>query len=136
MLVLKGRLKAGDYFVCGPQFGKVRGLLNDQGQKVEEVYPGLPVEVQGFSGVPEAGDEFLVLEDERKAKQIAMMRQQKQREATLARISRVTLEKLYQQEGRRRQGTEDGAQGRCARLHRSPGQGPVRTGEQGDQGLS
>jgi len=82
VLVLSGMLKAGDYFVCGPQFGRVRGLLNDQGQKVEEVYPGMPAEVQGFSGVPEAGDEFQVLEDERKAKQIAMMRQQKQREAT------------------------------------------------------
>ena len=101
VLVQQGILKAGDYFVCGPQFGKVRGLLNDQGQKVEEVTPGIPVEVQGFSGVPEAGDEFLVLEDEKKAKQIAMMRQQKQREAALARISRVSLEKLYQriQEG-------------------------------------
>jgi translation initiation factor IF-2 len=101
VLVQKGMLKAGDHFVCGPQFGKVRAMLNDQGQKVEEVYPGMPVEVQGFSGVPEAGDEFLVLEDERKAKQIAMMRQQKQREAALARISRVSLEKLYQriQEG-------------------------------------
>ena len=101
VLVQKGTLKAGDYFVCGPQFGRVRALLNDEGQKVEEVYPGMPVEVQGFSGVPEAGDEFQVLEDERKAKQIAMMRQQKQREATLARISRVSLEKLYQriQEG-------------------------------------
>jgi translation initiation factor IF-2 len=101
VLVQSGVLKAGDYFVCGPQFGKVRGLLNDQGQKEDEVYPGVPVEVQGFSGVPEAGDEFLVLEDERKAKQIAMMRQQKQREAALARISRVSLEKLYQriQEG-------------------------------------
>jgi len=101
VLVQKGVLKAGDYFVCGPQFGKVRAMLNDQGQKVEEVSPGMPVEVQGFSGVPEAGDEFLVLEDERKAKQIAMMRQQKQREAALARISRVSLEKLYQriQEG-------------------------------------
>jgi translation initiation factor IF-2 len=101
VLVLKGMLKAGDYFVCGPQFGRVRALLNDEGQKVEEVYPGMPAEVQGFSGVPEAGDEFQVLEDERKAKQIAMMRQQKQREATLARISRVSLEKFYQriQEG-------------------------------------
>ena len=57
----------------------------------------MPVEVQGFNGIAEAGDEFQVLEDERKAKQIAMMRQQKLREATLARISRVTLEKLYQQ---------------------------------------
>ncbi len=101
VLVQRGVLRAGDYFVCGPQFGRVRGLLNDQGLKVEQVHPGLPVEVQGFSGVPEAGDEFLVLEDERKAKQIAMMRQQKQREAALARISRVSLEKLYQriQEG-------------------------------------
>ena len=59
--------------------------------------PGLPVEVQGFSGVPEAGDEFQVLEDERRVKQIAMMRQQKQREAALARLSRVSLERLYQQ---------------------------------------
>jgi translation initiation factor IF-2 len=97
VLVQEGTLKPGDYFVCGPQYGRVRALFDDRGEKVEEVPPGLPAEVQGFNGVPEAGDEFLVLEDERKAKQIAMMRQQKQREATLARISRVTLEKLYQQ---------------------------------------
>jgi len=97
VLVQEGTLKPGDYFVCGPQYGRVRALFDDRGEKVEEVPPGLPAEVQGFSGVPEAGDEFLVLADERKAKQIAMMRQQKQREATLARISRVTLEKLYQQ---------------------------------------
>jgi translation initiation factor IF-2 len=97
VLVQEGTLKPGDYFVCGPQYGRVRALFDDRGEKVDEVPPGLPVEVQGFSGVPEAGDEFLVLEDERKAKQIAMMRQQKLREATMARISRVTLEKLYQQ---------------------------------------
>ena len=97
VLVQEGTLKPGDYFVCGPQFGRVRALFDDRGEKVEEVPPGLPAEVQGFSGVPEAGEEFLVLEDERKAKQIAMMRQQKLREATLARISRVSLEKLYQQ---------------------------------------
>jgi translation initiation factor IF-2 len=97
VLVQEGTLKPGDYFVCGPQYGRVRALFDDRGEKVDEVPPGLPAEVQGFSGVPEAGDEFLVLEDERKAKQIAMMRQQKQREATLARISRVSLEKLYQQ---------------------------------------
>ncbi|MCK9377596.1 MAG: translation initiation factor IF-2 [Syntrophobacterales bacterium] len=97
VLVQEGTLKPGDYFVCGPQYGRVRALFDDRGEKIEEVPPGLPAEVQGFNGVPEAGDEFQVLEDERKAKQIAMMRQQKQREATLARISRVTLEKLYQQ---------------------------------------
>ncbi len=96
VLVQQGTLKPGDYFVCGLQFGRVRALFDDRGEKVEEVLPGLPAEVQGFSGVPGAGDEFLVLEDERKAKQIAMMRQQKQREAALARLSRVSLEKLYQ----------------------------------------
>ena len=96
VLVQQGTLKPGDYFVCGLQFGRVRALFDDRGLKVEEVLPGLPAEVQGFSGVPEAGDEFLVLEDERKARQIAMMRQQKQREAALARLSRVSLEKLYQ----------------------------------------
>jgi translation initiation factor IF-2 len=96
VLVQEGTLKPGDYFVCGSQYGRVRALFDDRGEKVEEVLPGLPAEVQGFSGVPGAGDEFLVLEDERKAKQIAMMRQQKQREAALARLSRVSLEKLYQ----------------------------------------
>ncbi|HEY9072678.1 MAG TPA: translation initiation factor IF-2, partial [Desulfobaccales bacterium] len=97
VLVQQGTLKVGDYFVCGSQYGRVRAMFDDLGHKVEEVTPGLPVEVQGFNGIADAGDEFMVLEDERKAKQIAMMRQQKLREATLARISRVTLEKLYQQ---------------------------------------
>ncbi len=97
VLVQKGTLRQGDYFVCGPEYGRVRALFDDIGNRVEMVTPGLPVEVQGFSGVPEAGDDFQVLEDERKVKQIAMMRQQKQREATLARLSRVSLEKLYQQ---------------------------------------
>jgi len=97
VLVQKGTLRQGDYFVCGPQYGRVRALFDDMGNRVEKVTPGLPVEVQGFSGVPEAGDEFQVLEDERKVKQIAMMRQHKQREAALARLSRVSLERLYQQ---------------------------------------
>ncbi|MDP3182421.1 MAG: translation initiation factor IF-2, partial [Desulfobaccales bacterium] len=96
VLVQQGTLHPGDYFVCGLQYGRVRALFDDRGEKVEEVLPGLPAEVQGFSGVPGAGDEFLVLEDERKAKQIAMMRQEKQREAALARLSRMSLEKLYQ----------------------------------------
>ena len=97
VLVLDGTLKVGDYFVCGSQYGRVRAMFDDRGNKVEEATPGLPVEVQGFNGIADAGDEFQALQDERKAKQIAMMRQQKLREATLARISRVTLEKLYQQ---------------------------------------
>lgn len=97
VLVQKGTLKQGDYFVCGTEYGRVRAMFDDLGNRVEEATPGIPVEVQGFSGVPEAGDEFQVLEDERKAKQIAMMRQQKQREAVLARMTKVSLERLYQQ---------------------------------------
>jgi translation initiation factor IF-2 len=97
VLVQKGTLKPGDYFVCGPQYGRVRALFDELGQRIETVTPGLPVEVQGFSGVPEAGDEFQVLKGERQVKQIAMMRQQKQREGALARLSRVSLERFYQQ---------------------------------------
>jgi translation initiation factor IF-2 len=97
VMVQKGTLKQGDYFVCGQEYGRVRALFDDQGKRIDEAPPGWPAEVQGFSGVPEAGDEFLVMEDERKAKQIAMMRQQKQREAAMARLSRVSLEKIYQQ---------------------------------------
>ena len=97
VLMQKGTLKQGDYFVCGHLYGRVRALFDDMGNRTEAVTPGLPAEIQGFSGVPEAGDEFQVLEDERKVKQIATMRQQKQREATLARLSKVSLERLYQQ---------------------------------------
>jgi translation initiation factor IF-2 len=101
VLVQNGTLKNGDAFVCGLQYGRVRAMFDDRGQKVEEATPAIPVEVQGFSGVPNAGDEFMVLEDDRVAKQVALMRQQKQREAAMARISKVTLEKLYErfQEG-------------------------------------
>lgn len=101
VLVQSGTLKTGDNFVCGLQYGRVRALFNDLGERVEEAAPAIPVEVQGFSGVPNAGDEFIVLENDRVAKQVAQMRQQKQREAALARVSKVTLEKLYErfQEG-------------------------------------
>ncbi len=96
ILVQNGTLKNGDVFVCGVEYGKVRAMFDDRGKRVEVATPATPVEVQGFSGVPNAGDEFLVLENERIAKQVAQMRQQKQREATMAKMSKVTLEKLYQ----------------------------------------
>jgi translation initiation factor IF-2 len=101
VLVQAGTLKAGDVFVCGLEYGRVRAMFDDRGERVEEATPSIPVEVQGFSGVPQAGDEFIVLENERVAKQVAQMRQQKQREAAMARLSKVTLEKLYErfQEG-------------------------------------
>jgi translation initiation factor IF-2 len=97
VLIQGGILKTGDPFICGIHFGKVRALFNDWGQKVEQALPSTPVEVHGFSGVPMAGDEFIVCEDEKTAKQIGLTRLQKKREAELSRTSKVSLEKLYEQ---------------------------------------
>ena len=97
VLIQGGVLKTGDPFVCGIQFGKVRALYNDWGQKIDQALPSIPVEVHGFSGVPLAGDEFIVCEDEKTAKQIALTRLQKKREAELSKTGKVTLEKLYEQ---------------------------------------
>ncbi len=97
VLIQGGVLKTGDPFVCGIQFGKVRALYNDWGQKVDQALPSIPVEVHGFSGVPLAGDEFIACEDEKTAKQIALSRLQKKREAELSKTGKVTLEKLYEQ---------------------------------------
>jgi translation initiation factor IF-2 len=97
VLIQGGTLKAGDPFICGIHFGKVRALYNDWGQKVDQAPPSSPVEVHGFSGVPNAGEEFLVSEDERMAKQVSLYRLQKKREAELSKTSKLTLEKLYEQ---------------------------------------
>ena len=97
VLIQGGTLKAGDPFICGIHFGKVRALYNDWGQKVDQALPSSPVEVHGFSGVPNAGEEFQVSEDERMAKQVSLYRVQKKREAELSKTSKLTLEKLYEQ---------------------------------------
>jgi translation initiation factor IF-2 len=95
VLVQEGTVRAGDPFVCGTFFGRVRALLDDRGRKVEEATPSLPVEVHGISGVPQAGDEFVVVADDKQAKQVATHRQLKQREAELSRATRVTLDNLF-----------------------------------------
>jgi len=97
VLIQGGVLKTGDPFICGIQFGKVRALYNDWGQKVEQALPSIPVEVHGFNGVPLAGDEFVVCEDEKIARQIGEARLQKKREADLSKTGKVSLEKLYEQ---------------------------------------
>ena len=97
VLIQGGILKTGDPFICGIHFGKVRALYNDWGEKLEQAPPSIPVEVHGFSGVPLAGDEFVVCEDEKTAKQIGLFRLQKKRESELSKTSKVTLEKLYEQ---------------------------------------
>ena len=97
VLIQEGTLRQGDNFVCGPFSGRVRALTNDQGKKVKEAGPSLPVEVQGFEGVPEAGEEFFVVADEKLARRIADSRAAKQRERDLASESRVTLETFLSQ---------------------------------------
>jgi translation initiation factor IF-2 len=92
VLIQEGTLKQGDTFVCGLFNGKVRAMFDDQGAQVQEAGPSMPVEVQGFDGVPEAGDEFVVIADEKVARRIATDRQTKQRERDLSKESKITLE--------------------------------------------
>jgi translation initiation factor IF-2 len=95
VLVQEGTLRAGEPFVCGTFYGRVRAMLDDRGRKVEAVPPSMAVEVHGISGVPQAGEEFVVVDDERQARQVASHRQLKLREAELSRATKVTLDNLF-----------------------------------------
>ena len=101
VLVREGTLRAGDPVVCGMHYGRIRAVLDDRGNQLESAGPSLPVEIVGLSGVPMAGDEFLVLKDEKNAKQVSEHRQQKQRSKELAQSNRLSLDKLFEriQEG-------------------------------------
>ena len=96
VLVQNGTLHVGDNFIVGSTFGKVRAMFDDRGNLVEEAPPSTPVEVLGLEGLPEAGDQLLVA-DREKARQIAEYREQKAREAALARSSKISLEALSEQ---------------------------------------
>jgi len=96
VLVQEGTLRPGDHFVAGIYSGKVRMLTNERGEQVQEAGPSIPVEVQGISGVPQAGDEFIVLTDEKMAKSVASARQLKARETELASASKVSLDNLFE----------------------------------------
>ncbi|GAB4340489.1 MAG: hypothetical protein Kow0089_14240 [Desulfobulbaceae bacterium] len=96
VLIQEGTLRTGDYFVAGHYSGKVRTLINDRGVQVDEAGPSMPVEVQGLSGVPQAGDEFLVVPDEKMAKSVSESRQLKAREHELAAASKVSLDNLFE----------------------------------------
>jgi len=95
LLVQEGTLKTGDAFLAGSHYGRVRAMLNDKGQKIGEARPSTPVEVVGFTDVPEAGGTFIVVSEERMAKQISLYRQEKIREKELSKLSKVSLEELY-----------------------------------------
>ena len=96
VLVQHGTLRVGDAFVAGNNYGRVRSLRNDKGELVEEAGPSMPVEVQGLSGVPQAGDEFIVVTDEKMAKNISAERQMKSRESELASSSKISLDNLFE----------------------------------------
>jgi translation initiation factor IF-2 len=96
VLVQNGTLRIGDNFILGNTFGKVRAMFDDRGNMVEGAPPSTPVEVLGLEGLPEAGDQLLVVERE-KARQISEYREQKAREATLAKSSKLSLEGLAEQ---------------------------------------
>jgi translation initiation factor IF-2 len=94
VLVQHGTLKRGDIFVVGEQWGKVRALLNDKGEKVEEAGPSVPVEVLGLTGTPEAGDVLNVVETEAQAREIASYREKAARDKRAAAGAATTLEQL------------------------------------------
>ncbi|MCB1566513.1 MAG: translation initiation factor IF-2, partial [Xanthomonadales bacterium] len=83
VLVQQGTLKKGDFMVCGVEYGRARALFDENGQQTESAGPSIPVQVLGLSGVPEAGDEFVVVADERLAREVAQQRQDKRRESRL-----------------------------------------------------
>jgi translation initiation factor IF-2 len=95
VLIQSGTLKIGDAFVAGAASGRVRALINDTGKKIQEALPSTPVEVIGFSEVPTAGDVFTCVEDEKRARQVALARSQKQRLIEIARHRKLTLDELY-----------------------------------------
>ncbi|MEO0821971.1 MAG: translation initiation factor IF-2, partial [Pseudomonadota bacterium] len=97
VLVQRGTLRTGDIFVVGEQWGRVRALINDKGERVKEAGPSVPVEVLGLQGTPEAGDTLNVVEDEAKAREIADYRSRKAREALAAKGARTTLDQLLAQ---------------------------------------
>ena len=96
VLVQEGTLRPGDNFVAGRFSGKVRMLTSERGERIKGAGPAIPVEVQGISGVPQAGDEFVVVTDEKMAKSVSSSRQLKARESELASASKVSLDNLFE----------------------------------------
>ena len=94
VLIQEGTLRQGDPFVCGMAYGRVRAMLDHNGQRVAEAPPATPVEIFGLSAVPEPGTPFVVVAEEAKARQVAEFRQSKQREGELQKSARVSLQDL------------------------------------------
>ena len=100
VLVQQGLLKKGDYLVCGTQYGRVRALFDETGGQPAEAGPSIPVQVLGLSGVPDAGDDFVVVADERLAKDVAQQRDIKRRESRLVQSAGSRMEDIMSQLGK------------------------------------
>jgi translation initiation factor IF-2 len=99
VLVQQGTLHKGDYVVCGTQYGRVRALFDEAGKQVDKAGPSIPVVMLGLSGVPDAGDDFVVVEDERLAKDVAQQREAKKRESRLVKQAGNRMEDIMAQMG-------------------------------------
>ena len=97
VLIQQGTLKVGDFFITGNFRGKVRAMFNERGGRIEQALPSTPAVILGCTGIPQAGDAFYQVEDERTAKEIAAKRQQFAREKDYRTVQRITLEDLYRQ---------------------------------------
>ena len=95
VLVQEGEVKAGDILLCGEEYGRVRAMRDENGKDVKLAGPSTPVEILGLSGVPVAGEDALVVQDERKAREVAGKRHQKKRELKLARQQKAKLENMF-----------------------------------------
>jgi len=99
ILVQSGTLKRGDILLAGAVFGRIRAMFNENGKPIEEAGPSIPVEIQGLSEVPVAGEVVMTLTDERKAREIALFRQGKFRDIKLAKLQATKLENVFEQKG-------------------------------------
>ena len=99
VLVQSGTLKRGDIVLAGSSYGRVRAMLDETASRRQEAGPSIPVEIQGLTEVPQAGDEFMVLADERRAREIATFRQGKYREVTLNKRQAAKLENMFENMG-------------------------------------
>ncbi len=97
LLIQSGSLKKGDVILAGKEFGRVRAMLDENGKQIDKAGPSIPVEILGLSSTPNAGDEAVVVPDERKAREIALFRQGKYREIKLARQQAAKLENMFSQ---------------------------------------
>jgi translation initiation factor IF-2 len=97
VLVQKGTIRVGDIFVAGSEWGRVRALLNDHGENVQSAGPAAPVEVLGFQGTPQAGDDLVVVENEARAREVADYRDRKRREVAAAASARGSLDQMFAQ---------------------------------------